>query len=224
MDGGVLHMINEPVKYMLAAPCQSKHQRVVLLNDSQEVITLHVLQRLQPTQKSRQQTDRIKFDDELEKKYEYWSTYDQHTAGLHDRKQNGTLNNKSIAEEIASSFGGSTACKIMIDNVMWALWNTMSHSWHKTAIKTYITITKLMLWQKTWKVSWMWLTRLPTNPTQKNGIWGRGVVPLVGMILCHPDEVILFANTAQSMASAASQAPYKQGRQKYQCKMVKCSI
>lgn len=27
------------------------------------------------------------------------------------------------------------------------------------------------------------------------------------MTLCHPDEVILFANTAQSMASAASQAP-----------------
>jgi hypothetical protein len=28
------------------------------------------------------------------------------------------------------------------------------------------------------------------------------------MILCHPDEAILFANTARSMASAASQAPY----------------
>lgn len=33
------------------------------------------------------------------------------------------------------------------------------------------------------------------------------IVPLAGMILCHPDEVILFANTTQSMASATSQAP-----------------
>jgi hypothetical protein len=43
-------MINTQVKYILAAPCRSKHQQAVLLNDSQEVISPHSLQRLQPSE------------------------------------------------------------------------------------------------------------------------------------------------------------------------------